>query len=526
MQAPPLDLLPPEILDEIIQFLYLRDMMRFCRAVPRLNAYASIIYDAPSLFQVWPNPIMTSSMVPSIITRIPALQRLMAVVAGFGRATELVINTSDSDVTPDHIGVICSVLSNNVLLHINRTHHEAATVWLEQLEIHSKLILRLSVGHANETQSSHDLDKISQIIVDVNPRHLSFLYGSRLLASFESLLLQMQMLTDITLKYPEQDTCLKLIRVLPNSAIKRVEILFLYSVSNHELIELDGKMRKVGFVSRKSQSIQSIRFESGFELAHDTIRFCRAVHVWPNMTLYMRSIPVIVQHRAAVGSLGTLISRFNGTTCFDIPINSLFNVTSKKIIVIDVPFHLHFEWRSSGISSGKYRVEWAKVNDIESAGGFGKYPIADQIADSVMNVLKMTVTSICSLPVELLDEILKHLTTHDMIRFCRVMPVLTEYVDIIVKAGKLLNSTSGMYSWPDMKLSKRTIPILLQHKKAIAALGTLISRFNGVTRFEIAEDFPLDQIQMFCDVSSRNVCLMFGALGSLALRNSTQHFAA
>ncbi|KAJ3288736.1 hypothetical protein HDU79_004626, partial [Rhizoclosmatium sp. JEL0117] len=138
---------------------------------------------------------------------------------------------------------------------------------------------------------------------------------------------------------------------------------------------------------------------------------------------------------------------------------------------------------------------------------------------TVMAVLssKMTVISIFSLPVELLDEILKHLTTHDMIRFCRVMPVLTEYVDIIVKAGKLLNSTSGIYSWPDMKLSKRTIPILLQHKKAIAALGTLISRFNGVSRFEIAEDFPLDQIETFCDVSSRNVCLMFGAWGPIAL---------
>ncbi|ORY21032.1 hypothetical protein BCR33DRAFT_729657 [Rhizoclosmatium globosum] len=76
-----------------------------------------------------------------------------------------------------------------------------------------------------------------------------------------------------------------------------------------------------------------------------------------------------------------------------------------------------------------------------------------------------------------------------------------------------------------MTLYMRSIPVIVEHCAAVEALGTLISRFNGTTCFDIPMGFPLDQIENMCNVSSKKVMVMFGPVDSSAYYELAKHIS-
>ncbi|KAJ3286893.1 hypothetical protein HDU79_006142 [Rhizoclosmatium sp. JEL0117] len=111
---------------------------------------------------------------------------------------------------------------------------------------------------------------------------------------------------------------------------------------------------------------------------------------------------------------------------------------------------------------------------------------------------------ILTLPRELLDELVSYLDSKSMLRFCRAIPQLTDYADIVSDVARTLNERLS-FIWPNLFIFITNREAFDEsHRPLITRLSALVTRFNGNT---ILRDFEPAKIAQVCTMASQNIDL-------------------
>ncbi|KAJ3288729.1 hypothetical protein HDU79_004619 [Rhizoclosmatium sp. JEL0117] len=113
-------------------------------------------------------------------------------------------------------------------------------------------------------------------------------------------------------------------------------------------------------------------------------------------------------------------------------------------------------------------------------------------------------TCLSSLPTEILDEVVRYLDSKSMVRFCRAIPQLNEYADTLVNVGTSLKVPLSSL-WPRLIIYRNPTDLIFieKNEKLITRLGTLVSRFNGLTTF--IGTFDGENIARVCAMASTTI---------------------
>ncbi|ORY21033.1 hypothetical protein BCR33DRAFT_862295 [Rhizoclosmatium globosum] len=185
---PPILRLPREILDEVVRYLGSKSMLRFCRAIPQLNEYAEVLFDAAtalknttySISLFWPTFALWSSCSDQIFRNDVALTRLGALIQRFNGTTSI-----DGGTFPGHrISQLCSITSKNISLYTRFLKDKnEVRLWADQVVLHKKVVVCLELYHVYLSNLS--LSEITDSVVDLNPIELVCEANEVILSSLE-----------------------------------------------------------------------------------------------------------------------------------------------------------------------------------------------------------------------------------------------------------------------------------------------------------------------------------------------------
>ncbi|ORY37190.1 hypothetical protein BCR33DRAFT_854787 [Rhizoclosmatium globosum] len=182
-----LQTLPPEILSQMIPYLDSVSLLRFCRAVPRLNEYADALYKTSvatslPLKNIWPNVTLDllHSASPSILRDIPF--SFWDLMNQFGGST---IVSSTLSMHYNFPGILVeelehkidrclSMVSKNVSLIIDHQYPGELRLWANILLRSNKILQTIYYhNHSRKLSAITDISaEMKQSLIDLNPRRL------------------------------------------------------------------------------------------------------------------------------------------------------------------------------------------------------------------------------------------------------------------------------------------------------------------------------------------------------------------
>ncbi|KAJ3068144.1 hypothetical protein HDU99_003283, partial [Rhizoclosmatium hyalinum] len=144
-----IEMLPQELLDEIVRYLREgKDMIRFCRAIPALNEYASTLYTVgglhpqkrPPLRDLWPNCLNQGILIDNKV-----LKAYTSLLDRFNGYTELSgVHISDIATQSKHS-------SRNLLLRLSPRYVSSHLIeWGKVVTMHQKKVIHLEFSVLKE----------------------------------------------------------------------------------------------------------------------------------------------------------------------------------------------------------------------------------------------------------------------------------------------------------------------------------------------------------------------------------------
>ncbi|KAJ3080649.1 hypothetical protein HDU99_007815 [Rhizoclosmatium hyalinum] len=98
-----------------------------------------------------------------------------------------------------------------------------------------------------------------------------------------------------------------------------------------------------------------------------------------------------------------------------------------------------------------------------------------------------------------------------MVRFCRAIPQLNEYADIVFDVVKALNNRLSLF-WPNLNIYRepKDLIFIAENEILVTRLGALVYQFNGVTNF--IGTFGKERIPQVCAMASKTINLYMNFL--------------